>query len=271
LATLKQELAEERKDAGTAKVRKLEAMMGFDAGEAPTTLLSGVIDQARVTGEDAIGELAAASQKSVLNDLTTIRRCLETTRTSIEITGLDDTISAIRAQQSSSVAAWQKAHRAADMVREAWNLRKGPLSNEMLVEPLGLPATALTTELTTVAPIPTGYRNGQSDARMPIAFHSRYEAGRRFELMRLVGDWLVAPLGDRLLPATRAKTYRQKFQRAFAQELLCPWADLDELFGSHEPDDDDIEDAARHFNVSPLLVKTTLVNKGRLSRDQITS
>ena len=33
--------------------------------------------------------------------------------------------------------------------------------------------------------------------------------------------------------------------------------------------DDEIDEAAQHFTVSPLLVRTTLVNKGILERDSL--
>lgn len=60
---------------------------------------------------------------------------------------------------------------------------------------------------------------------------------------------------------------RQKFQRAFAQEVLCPWAALEAFVGPDEPDDDMIGAAAWHFHVSQRLIETTLVNKGRMPPD----
>ncbi|MDD3449040.1 MAG: hypothetical protein PHF72_08440, partial [Gammaproteobacteria bacterium] len=86
-------------------------------------------------------------------------------------------------------------------------------------------------------------------------------------LARLVADHIYRSAGDRLLPATDARTARQKFQRAFAQEFLCPFTALSDFLGSTEPTDDRIEEAADLFNVSPLLVKTTLVNRGVLGRE----
>jgi Zn-dependent peptidase ImmA (M78 family) len=87
---------------------------------------------------------------------------------------------------------------------------------------------------------------------------SRWAVGKRFELCRLIADGLIAPEGEFLLPATTAKTSRQKFQRAFAQEFLCPSSALLQRFGSLPPEDEDIETAAQHFEVSPLLVRSKL-------------
>ena len=74
---------------------------------------------------------------------------------------------------------------------------------------------------------------------------------------------------ERLLPATMAKTSRQKFQRAFAQEFLCPVEALIQTIGTSHPEDEEIEAAAKHFHVSPLLVRTTLVNHQILTRDDL--
>jgi Zn-dependent peptidase ImmA (M78 family) len=101
---------------------------------------------------------------------------------------------------------------------------------------------------------------------------AKVETGRRFEIMRLVADHIVASAEDRLLPATKAKTDRQKFQRAFSQEFLLPF---DELYhrldqprrGENEISDDDIDDVAREYIVSPLMVRTVLVNQGFLPRE----
>ena len=98
---------------------------------------------------------------------------------------------------------------------------------------------------------------------------SRWPTGQRFELCRLIADALIAPDGELLLPATTAYTSRQKFQRAFAQEFLCPFESLMERLGSSSPEDEDIEEAAAYFEVSPLLIRTTLVNKNILRRDQL--
>ena len=82
-----------------------------------------------------------------------------------------------------------------------------------------------------------------------------------------MGDYLYHANGDRLIPATEARTSRQQFQRAFAQEFLCPIEALQEKIQTDQPDEEDIAEAADHFGVSPLLVRTTLVNKGELDRE----
>lgn len=74
---------------------------------------------------------------------------------------------------------------------------------------------------------------------------------------------------DRLLPATAAKTARQQFQRAFAQEFLCPFDALLAKIQTEKPDEEDIAEAATDYDVSPLMVLTTLVNRGSLDREAL--
>ena len=65
---------------------------------------------------------------------------------------------------------------------------------------------------------------------------------------------------DALGPLSAAKSERQKFQRAFAQAFLCPFADLQGYIDTEEPGEDDIHAAARHFHVSERLIHATLYN-----------
>jgi len=118
-------------------------------------------------------------------------------------------------------------------------------------------------------PIPAARRGASAREPWRALLRSRYPEGRRFELCRLIADAAEMTNSERLLPATTAKTSRQKFQRAFAQEFLCPVEALIQTLGTSHPEDDEIEAAAAHFQVSPLLVRTTLVNHRILPRDEL--
>src|SRR5262249_15611580 len=100
-----------------------------------------------------------------------------------------------------------------------------------------------------------------------IALQSKYR-GQRFELARALGEaaWdSAAPFA----PLSRAKTDRQKFQRAFAQSLLCPFDDLISYINTSNPTDRDINAAGKHFHVSENVVRTILVNKEVLPRERL--
>ena len=115
-------------------------------------------------------------------------------------------------------------------------------------------------------PVTAGFWDTPGSEAIKVHLHRRPSTSRRFALARVVGACLDAETPEPLVPASDAATQRQKFQRAFAQELLCPYADLKEFIGDRAPDDPIIEDAADYFDVSPLLIKATLVNKGVLDR-----
>lgn len=106
---------------------------------------------------------------------------------------------------------------------------------------------------------------GQGNGAARVALRSKWETGRRFDLARLIGDRLFAN-GDQILPATRAYSYRQKMQRAFAAELLSPFTALDDMLNGDYSEEMQLE-AAERFNVSPMTVQSLLANKGRIARD----
>ena len=103
-----------------------------------------------------------------------------------------------------------------------------------------------------------------------VLLRSRVPAGRRFELARLLGDRLLGDVAESLHPATRSTTYRQKAQRAFAAELLSPfaqvWGMLDGDFSAESQ-----QEVAEHFKVSELTIRTQLVNHRILDRDELES
>jgi Zn-dependent peptidase ImmA (M78 family) len=78
----------------------------------------------------------------------------------------------------------------------------------------------------------------------------------------------VALGAGKILPATRADTYRQKIQRSFAAEFLSPFDAVDEMMGGDYSDERQ-EDVAEHFKVSPLTIRTLLVNHGRIERERL--
>ena len=119
--------------------------------------------------------------------------------------------------------------------------------------------------------VSAGYRDwarcqGKGEADFAVWLSKSWATGKRFELARLVGDHLYSRDEEWLLPATGAKTDRQKVQRAFAQHFLCPIDDLKAFLNTEIPNTEQMEAAAREFGVSPLLIRNTLVNHGVIDR-----
>lgn len=118
-------------------------------------------------------------------------------------------------------------------------------------------------------PFHAGLRQNGSSDNLLVSLDQRHINSRRFTPARLAADCLDAQGNEQMLPTTRASTGRQKFQRAFAQEFLCPTEELKDFLEGTPMSGDDINEAAAYFEVSPLTIKTTLVNKGYLDREQV--
>ena len=84
----------------------------------------------------------------------------------------------------------------------------------------------------------------------------------------MMGDTIWSR-GSRFGVISRARTDRQKFQRAFAQSLLCPYVDLRNRVDITEPTSQQIEQAARHYRVHENVVRSLLVYKGVLPRQSL--
>lgn len=85
----------------------------------------------------------------------------------------------------------------------------------------------------------------------------------RFEAARLIVGHHLASRRERWLSATDAKTARQKVQRAFAAESLCPF-DAPGEFPEEDSSPEAIEEAGARFGVSKLAVKSHLANHGKI-------
>ena len=116
-----------------------------------------------------------------------------------------------------------------------------------------------------------GYRNGITGGRTRVLVTSDLIAHQRFYLGRVIAAALVSSKDDHVLPVTNAATAFQKFERSFAQELLCPWTALNEFTERHGTDDEGIAAAAEYFTVSEHLILSTLVNNGKLGRHRLPS
>lgn len=155
---------------------------------------------------------------------------------------------------------WQRAVLAARELRKAIGLREGRVRQDTLLELLGLPGAAGA----------DGEANGsglgipQSGGRIKFLSRKRHPVSRRFELSRFIADIIQtrsASTGSPWLASTDLSTARQKFQRTFAAEFLCP---IDELkaFLDGDYSESAIKDAAAHFDVSERTVESLLANNG---------
>lgn len=270
LSALWRGVMRERRDQDVSRWRQLEACMGYDPDGGPPDLLHSLLRAIDTYGEGAVREIAAACKDESRTQLDALSEEAQSGVLVVRVPAYNDLRSRIQMETDLSHPPWRQAKQAAGIARQEWSL-SGPLRTAEISDIFTINESKLVGKTSIVnRPVAAGLRDGDDPGRMGISWQIRSPAGRRFSLARLVADHLVAPSTERLLPATRAATGRQQFQRAFAQEFLCPYDALrDVIGGSPSVDDDDIQAAAAHFEVSTWVVVCALVNNGALPREAL--
>ncbi|MEQ8826370.1 MAG: hypothetical protein RIC82_01150, partial [Parvibaculum sp.] len=268
LDRLWEDLVSERQNPERTRFRRLEALLGRDPDEVEDDLIENLIGRSKQFGPKAIEELAAHCAQRSADESDSLADGLF--NMVIEASGTDaapdDAIrfaTGTKRPRGADVPAWRIGTAAAKAIREQTNLGCAPLSNVRLAEMAGTSAKALDAPLV-LSDLSFVYDKGPLSAR--IVLRSRWATSRRFDLARLIGDRLLYGSGEALHPATRASTYRQKAQRAFAVELLAPFDAVDEMI--HADYSTERQQAvAEHFEISPWAVNRALKNHGRIDSD----
>ena len=280
LVGLWNEIREERGDPEQASWRKVEAMLGYDPDEAPEHLLKTLMELRASRGAEAVEEMLAVSNDVPPDELDQFWNESRSAAFDIQIPKVEEIRERMRrakiCRQSAPFMLPQKrAAEVAAIVREVWGLDKGPLPTKELQERIGVSQSTLNshTSICQNAKASAGFRDG-SDTSLSVFVRRAHVTGRRFDLARLIGDHVDTDLpNEKVLPSTRAKTARQKFQCAFAREFLCPVEDLQEHVGLDRIDDglgeSDIEEVAKDFGVSGFTVEHVLEDRGLVDRDTI--
>ena len=268
LHRLWRDLRIEREDPAVSRFRRLEALLGRDPDEADAEEIERCLADAAALGEDALEEVAAGTEPRAQGpiDMLSAERIEEIAKRQ----GFDakpaDTVRLTRGANNiptwGKVAAWNVGKAVASAVRRQEALGADPIANARLAELAGTTAGTISDHAKRSDELAFALdRNGEGTR---ITLRAKWETGRRFELARLIGDRLF---GDsrRLFPATQAYSYRQKAQRTFAAELLSPFEEVDDMLGG-DTSDERQEDIARHYQVSPMTIRTLLVNNGRIPR-----
>jgi hypothetical protein len=260
------ELQDERNNPVISERRKLEALLGTDPEGIADSIVDRLIADGKELGQSGMEELAA-DRSAERNPATSDDVKLLANSDGFDSNPRD----AVRLEDKSysslpqHEAAWKRGVAAARALRAQENLGAEPISNGRLCQLLGVASAAA------VAGVRRGtlsFELDESPTKGRVVLRSRHEAGRRFNLARLLGDRVAVTTGSRLVPATRAYTYRQKLQRSFAGEFLCPFEALaDLLLGDFSVEA--IEDAAAHFSVSEMTVRTLLANHGLIDREEL--
>ncbi|GHC91744.1 hypothetical protein GCM10007320_41050 [Pseudorhodoferax aquiterrae] len=260
LRTLWDSVVGERHDPIATRYRKMEAAMGYDVREAPRDFIEEVLNFRESIGSDALAELAplygrfgggeSLAHLAQLREAPGLLGKPNLPRLTSKAVGADD-------------RPWVRAVAAAQELRRQSGVVADKVSDRSLLDLLGVHSSQ-SWEPSTSRTSSVGVPLSQGQVRfVPRKTHPNPQ---RFEMARFLGDLVHTEGQHKWLASTDLITARQKFQRAFAAEFLCP-ADrlLSFLNGDHS--DSAVEDAAVHFAVGEQTVRYVLANNGNLGMD----
>ncbi|ATJ84471.1 ImmA/IrrE family metallo-endopeptidase [Halomonas beimenensis] len=257
VAKLWDEIIEERNDTNLSTWRRLEALLGYDPDQAPDEIISSLINRFNELGKESINEVAAEGRSQSLSLLKKLEVEINN-GTKGKLPPDDKSLKTAIEKIPKNQAVWRRASDAAALARKQWRLGNGPISDNQLLELLQLPRHVLGSN-SHDSHLSVGLR---TDENLRISLGGKRLEGRRFALARVLADNLISSPSDHLLPITRSGTSRQRFQRAFAQEFLCPFSSIKEEIGDEPSNEDFIEDISDKYGVSPMTVEHLLINRG---------
>ena len=267
------DLRMEREDRELARFRRLEAQLGYEPDEADEDAIRRRLNDAVELGEEALGEIAADATlgDDALRGMMSAGDFADIALQNGFEADPNDAITLgdmVGMPQPGQVEAWRLGQLFAKGIRAQESLEEHRISNTALANFAGSVSDAISRQ--SGHPSTISFALDGQDGRTHMSLRSRWEAGRRFDLARLIGDRLLSNhihgSPEPLFPATRASSYRQKMQRAFAAELLSPFVVVDDMLGGDYSEEKQNEVAA-HFTVSPMTIQTQLVNHRRIDRD----
>jgi len=260
------EVREERADPELARNRKIEVRLGFDPGEAPVSLMRRLDALGQSAGEGAVDEIApvcAGPQHAEILDRIEQFSALPGLTAHVSMPEL------FRPPEGTAVTPWEEGRNVARMARRQLGLEHQPISNKQLADVLGVSDLPQPGALTERPIVGLAIRSSEA-GRMKLLFRRRNMPGLRFEAARFLSEQILAPRTESWLPATDTGTARQKVQRSFAAEFLCPIGALRPfLNGDFSPEA--IEEAGEHFGVSDVAVKSVLANHREVPFDWVST
>lgn len=238
--------------------RKLEAELGFDPEECPEQALNAALQWESQVGDAALSELAPAIAASgATPELALIGQLASAGG----IVGTPE-ISPDSINHLDHGAPWERAIHDARALRHKMGNVSGPVLDRRLHDLLGLSSEAAANWSAPVGRSPVAVAIPMNDHQLKFVPRRHSPAGKRFELARFLGEYLRPSTHEaRWLVSTDLSTFRQKYQRAFAAEFLCPIDSLTSFLGG-DFSSYAIEEAAAEFDVSEQTITNLLLNNG---------
>jgi len=256
LASLWALVKEDRNNTETTRVRQLEAQMGFDPEECLPAIIEEALRMQATTGQAAMSELAPVFGEAIdkivgLQEQSGLQGHPQVTSADIDMF-------------TTWARPWEQGVAAAKRLRERLDNSTAPISDNTLLDLLGVSQNEAA--LWSPAKNPVAIAKPNHGGHWSLIPRKPHPIAKRFEWARFIGDVLSQPVGsDGWLVSSDLATARQKRQRAFAAEFLCPIdALVDVLKGDYSESAQ--EEAAEHFKVSEKTVGSLLANHGYIER-----
>ncbi len=158
---------------------------------------------------------------------------------------------------------WQQGYQFAQELRQHLNLNGEKLSSlRLLAKALDISSQQLHLAISKMPALPSSLDAlGATNSRQSPGFVVSERRGEavRFAFCRALFEYLKVP-ADQPLIVTRARSERQKRNRAFAAEFLVPADLLREALPGDVVGDEDIDDLAADFGVSPSVIRHQIEN-----------
>lgn len=260
LRELRSELTSERTDPELSRRCRWEARAGFEAGDSPEGWFEALDQLASDAGETSMEDML-----SIGRDPMTVRAAVDALKaapTTVRLGGIPRV-----APPADDERPWARGVAAAKIVRDSLGLTSGPLDNATLSDLLSCQIPVEKDVSTTN--ILGAYRPNDPSSRAHVVVGSARPTTQRFYFARLLGMAGLLGPDEQVIPITAASTAPQKLNRAFAQELLCPWADLDAFTRVNGTGHSAVAEFAETYDVAEMVVVTTLVNRGRIDRSRL--
>ena len=264
LDRLRKEVSMEREDPALGRFRRFEALLGADPDHMPGEAVEKHLSDAFDLGEDAVDELAADTAGRGIDSMLTAVDVREISRKhGVEIR-VADSLASRNSEITVSPGSASAVEVGASAARQARELigHHGKVNDRLLAESAGVSEAVFKPS---DHELPISFTMPNDDNGRQAVLRQAPRRNQRFDLARLIGDALIWK-ESRMHPSTRAGTYRQKAQRAFAAEFLAPVeAVVAQMDGDYS--DEGKQDVARRFGVSPMVIDGLLKNNGHIDRD----
>ena len=242
--------------------------MGFEPDECPENIVADSIELAARLGAGNLSELAPVCGKlSAKGPLQEIRELLAARG----VKGRPDLLARgfSVAEAPARYQPWHQANERARQTRKMLANPAGAIPTQTICDLLGLKVD----DINSWQPLSRQQISialQKDDGFLDFFPRKKHPTARRFELARFIGDYILSDQNECKISiaCTDLRTCRQKFQRAYAAELLCPLNGLLE-FLDNDFSESAIEDAANHYEVSLTTVTSILANNGFIPRTEL--